>query len=122
MGVGVMSQSHGNVLVVYFTEHRLLDDVTIEAVAEELNNLLDRTEEGKVLLNFSEVRFMSSAMLGKLVRLQKRCKEEKIVLKLCSISKEIMEVFKLMRLNKLLDIYPNESRALSAFEKRGFFG
>ena len=122
MGSGLMSQSHGDVLIVYFTESRILDEATIETMSTDLDRMIDRSEEGKLLLNFSEVRFMSSAMLGKLVRLNKRCRSDKIDLKLCNISKEIMEVFKLMRLHKLLDIHANESRALSAFEKRGFFG
>jgi len=32
-----------------------------------------------------------------------------------------MEVFKLMRLNKLLDLRSDEDKALSAFAKKGFF-
>ena len=113
----LMSQTNGKVLVVYFTESRILNQTTIQQIGTELEKMADRAEWGKLLLNFSDVRFMSSAMLGKLIKLNKKCKQENTHLKLCNISKEIMEVFKLMRLNKIMDIYQDENKALIDFEK-----
>ena len=113
----LMSQTNGDVLVVYFTESRILNEATIQQIGDDLEKMADRAEWGKLLLNFSEVRFMSSAMLGKLIKLNKKCKNDSIHLKLCGISKDIMKVFKLMRLNKVLDIYTDETRAMVAFEK-----
>ena len=121
MPSAIMSQKNDDVLVVYFTESRILDEATIQTLGADLEQMANRAEEGKLLLNFENVRFMSSAMLGKLVSLNKKCKTEEIDLKLCSISKDIMEVFKLMRLNKLLDLQSDEDKALSAFAKKGFF-
>ena len=121
MPSAIMSQKNGDVLVIYFTESRILDEATIQTLGADLEQMANRAEEGKLLLNFENVRFMSSAMLGKLVSLNKKCKTEEIDLKLCSISKDIMEVFKLMRLNKLLDLQSDEDKALSAFAKKGFF-
>jgi len=79
--------------------------------------MANRAEPGKLLLNFSDVRFMSSSMLGKRIKRNKKCKHEKTRLKLCSISKDIMQVVKLMKLNKLLDICADETRAMIAFDK-----
>ena len=64
---------------------------------------------------------MSSAMIGKVILLNKKCKGAKVNLKLCEISDNVMEVFKLMRLNKILDIQKSEEKALAAFDKKGFF-
>ena len=111
------SQTNGDVVVVSFTESRILDEGTIQHIGEELEKMVDRAEWGKLLLNFSHVRFMSSAMFGKLIKLNKKCKQENTHLKLCCIPEEIMEVFKLMRLHKILDIYQDENKALIAFEK-----
>lgn len=44
--------------------------------------MANRAEPGKLLLNFSDVRFMSSSMLGKRIKLNKKCKHEKTRLKL----------------------------------------
>jgi anti-sigma B factor antagonist len=41
---------------------------------------------------------------------------------MCNISDNVMEVFKLMRLNKILDLQPNEEKALASYDKKGWFG
>ena len=68
------------------------------------------------------VRPNSAAMIGKIVLLNKKCKTEKVRLKLCEISDNIMEVFEITRLHKVLDIVGTEDEAVAAFEKKGFFG
>ena len=118
----LMTQSNGEVKVVYFTEARLLDDTLVNKIGKELLAIVDRTEHGKLLLNFQDVRFMASAMLGKLVQLNKKCKADGVALRLCNISPDIMKVFTLMKLNKILDIHADEAQALKAFEKKGWFG
>ena len=69
---------------------------------------------------------MSSAMLGQIVRLNKMCKADNIRLKLCGICPQVLEVFTITNLHKLLDIQPNEAAALTSFAggeaKRGWFG
>jgi anti-sigma B factor antagonist len=65
---------------------------------------------------------MSSSMLGKLVQIHKKCKEFKVKLKLSGIKKEILEVFKITKLDKLFDIASDEAAARKAFLKRGLFG
>jgi anti-sigma B factor antagonist len=115
------TQTHGDVLVVYFTDSRMLDDPRIQQIGTELTAVVERCETGKLLLNFEEVKFMSSAMLGKIMLVQKKCKQGDVKLKLCNISGDIMEVFKMMRLHKVLDIYKEEAKALSSFEKKGLF-
>lgn len=110
--------------IVLFTEGRLVNDSTLRTVGQEMLKVMNKAEKGKMLINFERVKFMASAMLGQLVSLQKQCKANKVDLKLCSISPEIMEVFTLTRLDKLFDIQENESRAMSAFEGggKGWFG
>jgi anti-anti-sigma regulatory factor len=45
---------------------------------------------------------MSSAMITKLVMLNKGCKAQGVKLKLCEVSPNVMEVFKITKLNKLI--------------------
>lgn len=116
------TEEGGGVHVVHFNDEKIIDDLKIQQIAKELNEQLDRAEKRRVLINFSRVKFMSSAMIGKLILLGKRCKNEQIELKLCSITPNIMEVFKIMKLNKVFDIQDDESKALKAFERKGWFG
>ena len=63
-----------------------------------------------------------SAMIGKVILLNKKCKTDNVNLKLSNISPNVMEVFKIMRLNKVLSIYGDEAKAIAAFDKKGWFG
>ena len=116
----ISNEMNGDVTVVRFTERKILSDVVIAQAGRELMALAG-TEE-KILLNFEGVEFMSSAMIGKIVLLNKKCKTDKVKLKLCNISENIMEVFEITRLHKVLDIVGTEDEAVAAFEKKGFFG
>jgi anti-anti-sigma factor len=120
--MSLQHESKRGVLVICFTDARILDESRIRKLGDELIELLGRTDDEKVLLDFRHVDFMSSAMLGTIVRMNKKCKEYKAKLKLCSIAPEILKVFKITKLDKLLDIESDEEAALAAFNKRGFFG
>lgn len=117
----LLSQQKDDVLVVQFTSPKILSDVVIAQIGRELLELADETD-GKMLLNFQGVTFMSSAMIGKIVLLNKKCKANKTTIKLCNISPSIMEVFEITRLNKVFSIYKSEEEALTAFQKKGWFG
>jgi anti-sigma B factor antagonist len=106
----------GEVLVVSFKQASILDQVVIDQIGHEFEQAgLEASGNRKLLLNFQSVEFMSSAMLGKLIQLNKRCKTDKIKLKLCSIAKNPLDVFKITRLDKLFEIHPDPAAALVAF-------
>lgn len=110
------------ILIVGFSSGKLLDDLTIQQVGNELIETASNAQEGqKILLTFHGVSFMSSAMLGKLVLFLKKCKQQGVELKVCSILPEIYEVFKLTKLNKTFDIQKDEEMALASFNKKGWF-
>ena len=120
--MSISSFSKDGTLTIQFADPRITDDVHLQRVFEDLNALLAKTEERQVILDFSPVEFMASSMLGKLVQVNKQCKEYRVALKLCSISPEILEVFKITKLHKVFDIQPDEKTARKAFNKRGLFG
>lgn len=116
------SEEKDDVLVVSFNDAKILDESKIQQIHNELNDKLAEVPSGKLLLDFQRVTFMSSAMIGKIILLNKKCKSSDVKLKLCNISQNVMEVFKLMRLNKVLDIQKDEEKALASFAKKGWFG
>lgn len=119
----VWSQSNGEVLVVYFNDAKILDEVRINQIHADLKEMVSKAEHRKLVLNFQNVAFMSSAMIGKLILIHKQAKADQVDLKLSNISASIMEVFKIMKLNKLFQIFDDESQAVKSFEKKGgWFG
>ena len=120
------SEQKGDILCVYFTDAKILDEARIQLIGKELMERAAEAAESdskKMLINFQGVQFMSSAMIGKLVLLNKKSKSIKVDLKLCEITTNVLEVFKITRLNKVFDIRNDEEKALKAFEKgKGWFG
>ena len=109
-------QDVGDVLVVTFKQASILDQAVIDQIGKELNQAeLEAASCRKILVDFAAVEFMSSAMLGKVVQLHKRCKADKIKLKLCGISDNPLEVFKITRLDKLFEIHKDAPTALPTF-------
>jgi anti-sigma B factor antagonist len=115
------SESNGEILSIYLTEAKILDETVIQQISTALQELIGKTSEPNVVLDFAQVRFLSSSALGMLVKINKKCKEYKINFKLCNIHKDIMEVFKITRLDKVLAIYPDAQAAHDAFKKSGLF-
>ena len=116
-------QDVDDVVVVYFQNGSIIDQGLIDQIGNELTEAaLEASGNHKLLVNFQGVKFMASAMLGKLLPLHKRCKNDKIKLKLCNISANLMEVFKITNLNKVFEISDTEATAVAAFKKRGLFG
>jgi anti-sigma B factor antagonist len=106
----------GDVTVVRFADRKILDESYIQEMGQELFQLVEEDKRGKILLNFSQVDFLSSAALGKLITLDKKVKAHAGKLKLSNIRPEIYEVFAITKLNKLFDIRDDEAAALAAFE------
>jgi anti-anti-sigma factor len=115
----VKHEVKNEVRIIAIDEVRLVDGPAIEQCYREILEVLDATEESNALLHFGRVTFLSSAALGMLMRVHKKCKEYKMTLKLSNISPEILSVFKLTGLDKVLAIYPDASAALEAFQKAG---
>ncbi|MCD0461628.1 STAS domain-containing protein [Roseiconus lacunae] len=115
------TENNGEVLVVGFMDSKILDSQRIEQVGRELQEAVPQAINKKLLLNFRGVSFMSSAMITKLVMLNKTCKAQSVNLKFCEVSPNVLEVFKITNLNKLFDIQASEEKAISSFEKKGWF-
>lgn len=110
----LITQPHGKAVVVYITIMKVLDENTINRLGDELADIVSRNSNGTVLLNFKDVTYLSSAVIGKLVSLHKKASVENCVLLLCSISPQIMRIFEITKLNKVFRIFPSEQAAWSA--------
>lgn len=105
----------GDVTVVHFRDQKIIEDLRIQELGQELFQLVEAEKRKKLVLNFSSVDFLSSAALGKLITLDKKVKASSGALKLCNIRPEIYEVFAITRLNRLFDIRRDEGDALAGF-------
>ena len=105
----------GDVTVVRFRDHKIIEDINIQELGQEMFRLVETDGRHRLLLDFASVDFLSSAALGKLITLDKKMKAHGGILKLSNIRAEIYEVFAITKLNRLFDIRKDEADALAAF-------
>ena len=105
----------GDVTVVRFVDRKILDAANIQELGDELFALVENEQRKTLLLNFTNVEFLSSAALNKLIILDKKVKAVSGQLKLSNLKTEIREVFAITRLDQLFDIKDDEADALAAF-------
>jgi anti-sigma B factor antagonist len=103
------------VTVARFIDRKILDETNIQIIGNQLFSLVEDDGHDKILLDFSNVEYLSSAALGKLITMDKKVKEVRGELRLCSIRPDIYEVFKITKLDKLFKIHDDRDKALEAF-------
>ncbi len=103
----------GNATIVRFIDEKILEEKDIKALQDSIMPIIE-SASGRInlVLDFGNVRFLSSAVLGLLIRISKRIYECEGQLKLCNISPKIYEIFKITRLTKTFDIYESIESAL----------
>ena len=106
---------YGPVISVRFGEHRILDDLTVSRIADELYGVADRPDCQCLLLNFASVVQLSSVMLGKLLMLRRKMESKGGTIMLCDIGPEVQDVFETTKLAQIFDIYETEIDGVRAF-------
>lgn len=109
-------QSDG-ISIVEFADRKILEELSIHEIGEELGKLVGATPGVRLLLNFKNVDHLSSAALGMLITLSKKVQEQNGMLKLSDINRQIFEVFKITRLNRVFDIHNTSEEALAGFAR-----
>jgi anti-sigma B factor antagonist len=107
----------GNATIIGFTDQKILEEKDIKALQESIMSVIEQAERINLILDFGNVRFLSSAVLGLLIRISKRVYEHDGQLRLCSINPKIYEIFKITRLTKTFDIYNNIESAMEGLSR-----
>ena len=101
-----------NATIVTLVDEKILEEKDIRALQESIVSVIESASGGiNLILDFCNVRFLSSAVLGLLIRISKRVYERAGQLRLCNIDPRIHEIFKITRLTKVFDIYQDVESA-----------
>ena len=65
------------VTIAKFTDKKILDETNIQLIGNQLFTLVDEDRRQKIVLDFSNVEYLSSAALGKLITMDKKVKAAK---------------------------------------------
>lgn len=105
----------GEVTQIEFLDRNILDEANIQAIGDEIGQLIEEAGEPRLLISFNNVDHLSSAALGALITINKRVNDKSGALRLADIDPQIYEVFTITRLDKLFQIHETRDDALTSF-------
>lgn len=104
------------IVVATLTDEKILEEAQILALESSFMPLIEENSPLKLVLDFSNVKFLTSSVLGLLIRVSKKIYESEGVFRLCCIQPKIYEIFKITRLDKIFEIYPTRQDALEGLD------
>ncbi len=105
-----------DVSVVKFMDDKVVDPDRIERLGSELLSLAGDEQRQKLLINFENVRFFSSAAINKLIVLEKRVRSHGGELRLSNLRPEVKDLFSFTNLDGLFNIMDEQTDAIDSFE------
>ena len=110
MSLQIETEVSGDTLIVRLSGE--LDHHTAELVRTQVEAELDRGYSNLVM-NFDQLGFMDSSGLGVILGRYKRVTQAGGRMSLCSVNDQLMKLFELSGMLKILRIYKTESQALA---------
>lgn len=103
-----------NVTVVGFRDASILDALTIQRIGKELYDIVEAQGKKRVVLDFGDVRFLSSQALGVLLTLRKKADKAGASVCLARIRPELARVFKITNLDQLFKFHDSRDHAIAS--------
>jgi anti-anti-sigma factor len=85
----------------------------VDKALQEIQEIADQHQPRLLVINFTRVLHLSSSFLGKLVALHKRLSAKGGKLRLCCMSPDAENAYKIVSLHKLIPLYATEEAALA---------
>ncbi|QEG20868.1 STAS domain-containing protein [Mariniblastus fucicola] len=102
------------VAVVKFRDKKVMDPSRIEQMGRELLDLADDEENERLLINFDNVSFFSSAAINKLIVLEKQVRAKGGKLRLCNLRPEVRDLFSYTSLDQMFQIDQEQVESIEA--------
>jgi len=112
----ISTESVGKITIVSFVANRVMDPIVIEELGKDLQSLFDEKAGGTFLLDLRNVEFLSSAVLNRLIVLDKSVKSKDGVFAFCGLGAAVCEVFAITKLDLLFKIYGHRDEAIEALQ------
>jgi anti-sigma B factor antagonist len=100
----IIVESGIDVTIVTFTEERIVDEEQIRELQESFGSIIEKNQDKELILNFANVKFMTSALLGLLIRVHKKVCEMGGRLRLSNLNSNLRKVFEITQLTKVFEI------------------
>jgi anti-sigma B factor antagonist len=107
-------QQVGPATVVVIHSVALMESNDIEAISEALSLQVDTQNKRKLVIDFTTVEYMSSRAINMILTLKKKLSEiAEAELILCGIGPRLMDIVRITRLDKVLNLKPTQQDAIA---------
>lgn len=110
--VSLKEKKTGDLLVLYMSGR--LDAVSAPPVEHRVFDFISQGEH-KIILDFSNIDYLSSAGMRMLLSVTKKLKNNDGRMVICNISNNVMDILKMSGFDHILDIAKTEENALQKF-------
>lgn len=110
--VAIQEMRKKDVLILVFKGK--LDEVSSMSAEKKILDFVDKGEN-RIILNFSELSYLSSAGMRLLIRVTKKVKSSGGKLIVCSIPSPLLDVFKMSGVDHVIEFANDEEEALKNF-------
>ena len=114
----ISTQTIQGITIVTFEDESILDPLQVQDIGETLHQLIEEEDRQRLILDFHKVKILSSQMLGVLIGLLKRIRNDRGRIVICGMKPDLHKVFKITNLDKLFTFYDTEGHALRSFESQ----
>jgi anti-sigma B factor antagonist len=104
-----------NVIVVKFNNIDRFNALIVEPVKEQLKSFFNKPDT-RLALNLEGIRFVDSSGFGVFLSIMKTANNCHGQFKICNISKEVMELFKLLQLHNVFELYDSQEACIESFK------
>jgi anti-sigma B factor antagonist len=113
MSLPLLVQEIEHFTVVEFKTASLMDTTALEEIGAAVYRLVDEEDKRKIILDFSEVEFLSSQAIGIILKMKKKLDAlPHSALILCGVGPKLMQLIKITNLHKILQIKPSQKEAV----------
>ena len=119
MGDGLVVSRILGVTVVSFRDQSILDGAAVERLADTLYELVDAQARRMLLLDFRQVKYLSSTMMGVLLALHKKARAINGQVVVCGLNPSLRRAIRFMRIDSVLNVVDSEQQAMSQFKLVG---
>jgi anti-sigma B factor antagonist len=103
-----------DIIVVRFDNVNRFNALIAEPVKEQLKGYYQKPQT-KLILNLEDIDFVDSTGFGVFLSIMKTANNSYSYFKICSIKPEVMELFKLLKLHNVFEIYNTLDDCVSSF-------
>jgi len=109
------TENINNILVVSFEGINRFNVLITDSVKEKIKSLYNKPNT-KLILDLTGIDFVDSTGFGVFLSIMKTANNNYGFFRICNISDGVMELFKLLQLHNVFEIYKTREDALKSFE------